>query len=171
MLWPSRVKVILEDFLFESNALKFRTSSRLNSLVAFASTKKDIKARSVLLPPIIGPFEATELLLIPMPAIMSAASEWSIIDSSLKVETFPVASSTTDSFPSVIVPVLSLNRMLRLPAVSRPLIFLTRTLSFAIFKLWKESRIDVSIGRPSGTAQTIIVTATVTAFIISRIQS
>ena len=54
---------------------------------------------------------------------------------SLNTATLPVAISTTERRPSVMVPVLSLNRMLRLPAVSRPLIFLTRTLSFAIFRL------------------------------------
>ena len=53
--------------------------------------------------------------------------------------------------------------MLKLPAVSKPLILRTKTLSLAIFKLWKESKIEVSIGKPSGTAQTIMVTATVTA--------
>ena len=61
--------------------------------------------------------------------------------------------------------------MLRLPAVSNPLIFRTNTLSFAIRKLWNDNSIDVSIGNPSGTAHTIIVTATVIASIIRRIHS
>ena len=89
----------------------------------------------------------------------------------VKFSAFPVANSVTESFPSVIVPVLSLKRILKLPAVSRPFIFLTSTLSLAIFMLWKERSIDVSIGRPSGTAHTITVTATVTASIIKRIHS
>ena len=84
--------------------------------------------------------------------------------------TFPVTISATDRRPSVMVPVLSLKRMLRLPAVSRPLILRTRTLSFAILRLWRDSRIEVSMGSPSGTAQTMMVTATVTASMISRIQ-
>ena len=86
-----------------------------------------------------------------------------------KVLPFPIAISTTDNLPSVIVPVLSLNKILKLPAVSRPFIFLTRTLSFAILKLWNDNKMEVNIGNPSGTAQTIIVTATVIESISNRI--
>ena len=170
-LLPSWTSVTLEYFLAESKALKFRTSSLLIPLSAFASTRKAINALSVLLPPIICPLLATALLLTPIPVTTSAASAGVIFASESNTRTFPVAISTTERRPSVIVPVLSLKRILKLPAVSRPLIFRTRTLSFAIFKLWNESKMDVSIGKPSGTAQTIMVTAIVIASMMRRIHS
>ena len=163
--------VTLDDFLLESNGLKFFTSSFDNASAAFESTMNDISARSVLFPPIIFPSEATALLFTPIPIKTSAANPFDISESFENFVTFPVTISTTDNLPSVIVPVLSLNKMLRLPAVSRPFIFLTNTLSFAILRLWKDISIEVSIGSPSGTAQTIIVTATVTASITNLTHS
>ena len=132
---------------------------------------KFINARSVLLPPITFPSLAEALLFTPAPTTISSRNFSDVSERLENLVRSPVINSTTESLPSVIVPVLSLKSKLRLPAVSRPLIFLTSTLSFDILILWNERSIEVSIGRPSGTAHTIIVTATVIASIKSFIHS
>ena len=161
----------LERFLLESKALKLLTPSLVREPALPAAFRKAIRARSVLLPPMMLPPLTETLVLTPAPMTTSAARESGIWSRDWNTCPLPVASSTTDSLPSVMVPVLSLKRMLRLPAVSRPLIFRTSTLSLAIFRLWKDSRMLVSMGSPSGTAQTMMVTATVTASMIRRIHS
>ena len=70
----------------------------------------------------------------------------------------------TSNCPLVRVPVLSVNKMLRLPAVSIPTNFLTRTLFFNIFFIFEDRTRVIIMGRPSGTATTIIVTLSVKAY-------
>ena len=139
--------------------------------VCFASSRKDISARSVLFPPMTALSEIVALLLIPMPVTISFFRTSPTSDSFLNCFTSPVAISVTVSLPSVIVPVLSLKRMLKLPAVSRPLILCTRTLSLIIRMLWKEDRMDVNDGKPSGTAHTMMVTEVETAATIKNIHA
>ena len=69
--------------------------------------------------------------------------------------------------PFVIVPVLSLNRMFRLPAVSMPIGFLTSTLCFNIVPVLTIRTSEIIRGNPSGTAQTTITIASVSASITS----
>ena len=114
--------VTLDIFLLESNALKALTSSFVILFTALEDIRNDINARSVLLPPMMAPSLATALLLTPIPVITSRARFEGIFERALNTVTLPVAISTTESLPSVMVPVLSLKRMLRLPAVSKPLI-------------------------------------------------
>ena len=61
------------------------------------------------------------------------------------------------------VPVLSLNRMFRLPAVSMPETLRTSTLSLSIFPIFWADTIAIMRGRPSGTAMTMMITASMTA--------
>ena len=133
--------------------------------------RKAIMARSVELPPMISLPETVAELLRPMPVTTSRRMEAGSSFSLVNTRWLPVASSTTESLPWVMVPVLSVKSRDREPAVSRPLILRTRTLSLAMRRLWNERRMEVSIGRPSGTAHTMMVTATVTASIIRRIHS
>ena len=71
-----------------------------------------------------------------MPIVTSSLSGRgsSFIEENLR--TLPVATSTTLSLPSVIVPVLSEKSSDSEPAVSKPLILCTSTLSFAMRILW-----------------------------------
>ena len=77
----------------------------------------------------------------------------------------PVIISVTSNFPLVSVPVLSVNKTLILPAVSMPTNFLTKTLFFNIFFMLLDKTKVIIIGKPSGTATTIIVTLNVKAYI------
>ncbi|MPM09695.1 hypothetical protein SDC9_56017 [bioreactor metagenome] len=70
-------------------------------------------------------------------------------------------------FPTVKVPVLSVNNMFKLPAVSIPTSFLTSTLSLIIRFMFDESTTVIITGKPSGTATTMMVTARVSALITS----
>ena len=74
-----------------------------------------------------------------------------------------VKKSTTSSRPLVMVPVLSLKRIFREPAVSIPSAFLTSTLWSSILLVFCISTSEIISGRPSGTAQTMITTARDTA--------
>ena len=74
-----------------------------------------------------------------------------------------VKKSTTSNIPFVIVPVLSLNKMLREPAVSIPSALRTNTLWSSILLVFCMSTSEIINGNPSGTAQTIITTAKETA--------
>ena len=167
---PFRVTVTSDIFLVELKGLKETTSSLLMFATAFSPSRKAIMARSVLLPPRISLPETVAELLMPMPVTTSACMAGGSSFSLVKMRWLPVASSTTDRRPSVMVPVLSVNSTDRLPAVSRPLILRTSTLSLIMRMLWKDSSMLVSIGRPSGTAQMMMVTATVTASMISVAQ-
>ena len=62
------------------------------------------------------------------------------------------------------VPVLSVNKIFRLPAVSIPTSLRTKTLLFNIFFILDERTSVIIIGSPSGTATTIIVTLSVRAY-------
>ena len=75
----------------------------------------------------------------------------------------PSRKVTTSSCPLVIVPVLSLNRRLRLPAVSIPLILRTKTLSLSILPMFWAETMAIINGKPSGTAMTMMMTASMTA--------
>ena len=70
----------------------------------------------------------------------------------------------TSNLPFVRVPVLSVNNIFILPAVSIPIIFLTITLFFNILFILDDNTNVIIIGKPSGTATTIIVTESVKAF-------
>ena len=71
--------------------------------------------------------------------------------------------STTSREPFVIVPVLSLKRIFNEPAVSIPSAFLTSTLWSSILLVFCIRTKEIISGSPSGTAQTIITTASDTA--------
>ena len=72
---------------------------------------------------------------------------------------------TASSLPLVIVPVLSENRIFREPAVSIPATFLTSTLSLSILPMFCAETIAIISGRPSGTAITMMITASITDWI------
>ena len=74
-----------------------------------------------------------------------------------------VTNDVTDNFPSVRVPVLSVNKMFNEPDVSIPTNFLTKTFLFIILFILEESTSVIIIGSPSGTAITITATLNVTA--------
>ena len=65
--------------------------------------------------------------------------------------------SSTLILPSVIVPVLSVNRIFMLPAASIPTGLRTSTLSFIILFILEDRITAIIIGSPSGTAITITV--------------
>ena len=69
----------------------------------------------------------------------------------------------TFNFPSVIVPVLSVNKILMLPAVSIPMSLRTRILLLSILFILDDKTKVIIIGSPSGTATTIMVTLKVKA--------
>ena len=71
--------------------------------------------------------------------------------------------SLTFMRPSVMVPVLSLNRMFREPAVSMPSALRTSTLWSSILLVFCISTREIISGRPSGTAHTMMTTARDTA--------
>ena len=167
---PSRVTVTSDIFFVELKGLKEMTSSLLMLATAFSPMRKAIMARSVELPPMISCPETVAELFTPMPVTMSVRITRGRSFSLVKMRWLPVASSTTDRRPSVMVPVLSVKSRDREPAVSRPLILRTRTLSLIMRMDWKDMRMLVSMGRPSGTAQMMIVTATVTASMTSLSQ-
>ena len=77
----------------------------------------------------------------------------------------PLIILSHDSLPVVIVPVLSLNNIFMLPAVSIPTNFLTKTLLLSILFILDDSTKVIIIGSPSGTETIIIVTASVNAYI------
>ena len=70
---------------------------------------------------------------------------------------------TTSNFPRVKVPVLSVNKMFKEPAVSIPTNFLTKTLFFNNLLIFDDKTKVIIIGKPSGTETTIMVTARVKA--------
>ena len=70
-----------------------------------------------------------------------------------------VKNSTTSSRPLVMVPVLSLNRMFREPAVSMPSALRTSTLWSSILLVFCISTNEIIRGSPSGTAHTTMTTA------------
>ena len=74
-----------------------------------------------------------------------------------------VTNSVTFNTPFVKVPVLSVRRTFILPDVSIPTSFLTKTLSLSIFFILLDKTKVIIIGRPSGTATTMIVTDKVKA--------
>ena len=78
---------------------------------------------------------------------------------------WPLASTMaiTFNFPSVIVPVLSVNKILMLPAVSIPMSLRTRILLLSILFILDDKTKVIIIGSPSGTATTIMVTLRVKA--------
>ena len=76
----------------------------------------------------------------------------------------PSKKPTTSRLPLVIVPVLSEKSIFKEPAVSIPVNFLTKTLFFNILFILEDKTKVIIIGRPSGTATTIIVTAKVSAW-------
>ena len=78
-----------------------------------------------------------------------------------------VKKSTTSNSPFVIVPVLSLNKIFREPAVSIPSALRTNTLWSNILLVFCIKTSEIIKGSPSGTAQTIITTASETALIKS----
>ena len=78
-----------------------------------------------------------------------------------------VKNSTTSRWPLVMVPVLSLNRMFREPAVSMPSALRTSTLWSSILLVFCISTREIIRGSPSGTAQTMMTTARDTASTIS----
>ncbi len=71
--------------------------------------------------------------------------------------------SATLNFPSVNVPVLSENRIFKLPAVSIPNNFRTNTLACNNLRIFKDNTIAIIIGKPSGTATTIMIIANIKA--------
>ena len=75
----------------------------------------------------------------------------------------PSRKLVTSNFPFVKVPVLSVNRIFKLPAVSIPTNFLTNTLFFNILFILDDNTKVIIIGNPSGTATTMIVTDKVSA--------
>ena len=88
---------------------------------------------------------------------------WFFISSNGIVSPFAVKNSTTSREPLVIVPVLSLNKIFKEPAVSIPTAFLTNTLCSNIFLVFCINTKEIMSGSPSGTAQTIITIARETA--------
>ena len=70
----------------------------------------------------------------------------------------------TSKLPFVRVPVLSVKRIFKLPAVSIPVSFLTKTLFLSILFIFDDNTKVIIIGKPSGTATTIIVTHKVKAY-------
>ena len=70
---------------------------------------------------------------------------------------------TTSSLPFVIVPVLSVNKIFKLPAVSIPTSFLTKTLFLSIVFILEDNTKVIIKGNPSGTETTIMVTLKVRA--------
>lgn len=83
--------------------------------------KKDIKkALSLTITTSTSPLDTTELLFTPIPVTISNISARYARRFSKTLVTLPVATSTTDNLPSVIVPVLSLNKIFKPPAVSIP---------------------------------------------------
>ena len=160
------VNSTLDILLSELNAVNSLTLFFFSSIfarTALSVMKNAINALSVLFPPITVSSPTEALLFTPAPIVISARSPESSSVNDLKTLPSAFAISAILSLPSVIVPVLSLNNILRLPAVSRPFNLRTKTLSPAICIDWNDINIEVNIGRPSGTAQTTIVTATVIA--------
>ena len=70
----------------------------------------------------------------------------------------------TSSLPFVRVPVLSVNKIFKFPAVSIPTNLRTKTLFFNIFFILDDNTKVIIIGNPSGTATTITVTHNVRAY-------
>ena len=75
----------------------------------------------------------------------------------------PVRKALTESRPWVRVPVLSVNRIFRLPAVSMPSSLRTSTLTLSSFFMLIASTMAIIIGKPSGTATTTTMIAKIAA--------
>ena len=126
-------------------------------------------ARSVAFPPIT-------FMSLPSPETTESVFLW--IDSDRISFSFPPMSPnffdslrapsmnvTASSLPLVMVPVLSENRIFREPAVSIPATFLTSTLSLSILPMFCAETIAIISGSPSGTAITMMMTASITDWI------
>ena len=159
---PSAVTDAHEHFFMLSKG-SFRISSQPDSVPN--SAMDDSKACSVAFPPMTSvPDKAAEVLY-------SADSRYSrnnFADDDRKTVTLRYSSRSvkmpdTLSFPSVSVPVLSVNRIFILPADSMPTGLRTRTLSFTIFLMLEDSTTAIIIGSPSGTATTTTVSPKVKA--------
>ncbi len=100
-----------------------------------------------------------KIISLRRPSGISSSLEWCL----------PVPSrvSATCNKPCVRVPVLSENKTVRLPAVSIPSNFLTRTLAFNSLRMFIERTVAIIIGSPSGTTTTMMMIANTIAVTIS----
>ena len=117
------------------------------------------------LPPItLWDVSNMDCVFLPIARSISPFTLLCLLSCAMSIE-FPSAQkkSTTSRDPFVIVPVLSLKRIFNEPAVSIPSAFLTRTLWSSILLVFCMSTSEIISGSPSGTAQTIITTASETA--------
>ncbi len=125
-----------------------------------------IKARSVAFPPSTLP----AVMVLPVLNIpdnsTSSHSPFFLLRTEKLLCSLPSPQTKLATFsrPRVRVPVLSANSMFRLPDVSIPTSFRTRTLSLSILRMFEESTTVIIIGSPSGTATTTTVIARVAAW-------
>ncbi len=129
-LLPSWTSVTLEYFLAESKSIEVSDIFFTHSIVSLCINEKSHQ-RSV------RTIAANNLSITRYRTVVNANTSDNICGkcrvifaSESNTRTFPVAISTTERRPSVIVPVLSLKRILKLPAVSRPLIFSDKNIVF-----------------------------------------
>ena len=166
---PPSSTVLAEYFLSLLNGIDvnfFAGTAFLPDSTAYLST-----ALSVAFPPYICTStsfsEITASVLLYMLSRSLSATPCAISAKFLLSSALPSTNVTASSLPLVIVPVLSLKSMFKLPAVSIPTIFLTSTLSLSILPIFKADTSATIRGSPSGTAITMIMTASITAFITS----
>ena len=100
----------LANFVADENAF-FSMTLFVSNWVALLLIKNVINALSVLLLPMAFPSEINASLFNPIPLISSCFNESLMVLISPNSLPSPVKSPTTESLPSVIVPVLSENRM------------------------------------------------------------